>query len=245
LGADWNLDFGNYPQFDTNSVPTGLHPAWTLGAEMTFYLLAPFLVRHWRIVAGLFVASLLLRGALVFHLGTRIVERWTYYFAPATFLFFLGGQGICLLSRHHAWLKDHRFGCGLMAGAFLIMLVTPDTGFDIRRLWISIACFTAGLPGFFDATKNIRWMNVLGNLSYPIYLVHPMAALLVAPPIYYEFVRLGLNSQPYLVPMLVTFLLASTLLGLLAHLVVEQPVAAVMKAVLTGPRRPRPRDAPV
>jgi peptidoglycan/LPS O-acetylase OafA/YrhL len=45
--------------------------------------------------------------------------------------------------------------------------------------------------------------------------------------------------------MLVTFLLASTLLGLLAHLVVEQPVAAVMKAVLTGPRRPRPRDAPV
>ena len=50
LGADWNLDFANYPNDNWNAVPSGLHPAWTLGAEMAFYVLAPFLVRHWRVV---------------------------------------------------------------------------------------------------------------------------------------------------------------------------------------------------
>jgi peptidoglycan/LPS O-acetylase OafA/YrhL len=87
LGADWNLDFANYPNDNWNAVPVGLTPAWTLGAELTFYALAPYLVRHWRVVLALFCTSLLLRGILVYHLGTRIVERWTYYFAPATFLF--------------------------------------------------------------------------------------------------------------------------------------------------------------
>ena len=34
--------------------------------------------------------------------------------------------------------------------------------------------FTLALPGLFEGTKDIGWMNVAGDLSYPIYLVHTL-----------------------------------------------------------------------
>jgi peptidoglycan/LPS O-acetylase OafA/YrhL len=233
LGADWNLDFARYPNDNLNAVPAGLHPAWTLGAEMSFYVLAPLLVHRWRLVLGLFVASLLLRAGLVSHFGTAIVERWTYYFTPSTFLFFMAGQGVCLLARRFAMLKDHRLGGILMLLAFAVMFFTHDTGFDIARLWVSATLFTAALPGFFDATKDRSWMNALGNLSYPIYLTHTLAVQFLGPPLYYACVRLGLATQSYVMPVIATFLLIAVAIGIAAHLLLERPLAALFRAMLS------------
>jgi peptidoglycan/LPS O-acetylase OafA/YrhL len=112
------------------------------------------------------------------------------------------------------------------------MLFTNDTGFDISRLWISIAFFTAGLPGFFDATKNVRWMNLLGDLSYLVYLTHPMTGLL-GPTIYFEFANQGAATQAFLLPMISTFLIASVATGIFAHYLIEKPLAAALKAAFS------------
>jgi peptidoglycan/LPS O-acetylase OafA/YrhL len=82
-----------------------------------------------------------------------------------------------------------------MALSFLTMFFTRDAGFDIKRLWISVVFFSAGLPGFFNATKDIRWMNGFGNISYPVYLTHPMAVIFVGPAVYFWFASHGVAGQ--------------------------------------------------
>jgi peptidoglycan/LPS O-acetylase OafA/YrhL len=57
--------------------------AWTLGAELNFYLLAPFILRSWKIALALLLASAGVRAYLV---ATTVFDgRWTYVFAPSTF----------------------------------------------------------------------------------------------------------------------------------------------------------------
>ena len=50
--------------------------------------------------------------------------------------------------------------------------------FDTPRFWVSVLLFSVAVPGLFEATKNVRWMNALGDLSYPVYLVHTMVLIL-------------------------------------------------------------------
>lgn len=236
IGADWNLNFGSLPADNWNAVPEGLHPAWTLGAELSFYLIAPLLVRDWRVILGAFLASLILRGLFVAHLGTHIVERWTYYFLPSTLLFFLAGQGICLLAQRFTVLASHRLGCVATAVSMLIMLFTHDQGFDIPRLWWSIGCFTLGLPGFFDFTKRIGWMNALGNLSYPLYLTHQLVVLLIGPPVLYWFRDHGLIGAHRPTLLIVSFLSVAVAVALVAHHLIENPLARAMKATFARAR---------
>ena len=76
-------------------------------------------------------------------------------------------------------------------------------------------------------------MNMFGNLSYPVYLTHPMVALFVGPSVYFEFAGHGLATQAYLVPMIVVFLILSIMVGALAHYLLEKPISAIMKATLS------------
>ena len=154
--------------------------AWTLGAELTFYLLAPLFVRSWRTGAVMLVASFGLRAFFVFRYGTGLDDIWTYAFAGTTFGFFMLGHLACLSGRHLAkpWL-----GVVLTVGSFAVMAFGGSyASFDTpRNFWISVLLFSLAVPGLFEATKGVRWINALGDLSYPIYLVHTMVLVLIGP----------------------------------------------------------------
>jgi peptidoglycan/LPS O-acetylase OafA/YrhL len=63
LGIDWRVAFASYPADHWSAAIGGLHQAWTLGAELVFYLMAPFLMRSWMWAAAILVASVATRYA--------------------------------------------------------------------------------------------------------------------------------------------------------------------------------------
>lgn len=67
-----------------------LPQAWTLGVEISFYVIAPFVLpRRW-LMAVLFAASVAIRVLLI-KAGVGSVDPWTYRFFPAELMFFLVG----------------------------------------------------------------------------------------------------------------------------------------------------------
>jgi peptidoglycan/LPS O-acetylase OafA/YrhL len=104
--------------------------------------------------------------------------------------------------------------------------------------------FTLALPGLFEGTKNIRWMNAAGDLSYPVYLVHTLVLyglgarlLKVSLPLsYLPPVAAGLVS-------IAIFVLVTTAVAFAAHRLLEVPIARAMHK-LSSLRGSRKRPTP-
>ena len=101
LGQDWIMFLGVHdhalvftPNFRDSDVYLFegqlIHPSWTLGVELTFYLIAPFVLARRRLIYGLLAASLALRFVFIMHgFGTR--DPWSYRFFPTELALFLLG----------------------------------------------------------------------------------------------------------------------------------------------------------
>jgi peptidoglycan/LPS O-acetylase OafA/YrhL len=151
--------------------------AWTLGLELAFYLIAPFLIKlrtHWIIV--LLLASFGLR-LLLSWLGFD-PNPWSLRFFPTEFFFFLLG---CLAHRIYISIKTKKFNkqplIGLYASFFLVSLFflflpTITIGWFDIRVWVYYLLFFAFMPYIFLLTKNASWDRNLGKLSYPMYISH-------------------------------------------------------------------------
>ena len=87
--------------------------AWTLGVELTFYLIAPFVLPRRRLVYVLFAASLALRVAFILR-GFGRFDPWSYRFFPTELALFLAGA-LSLASDSAAVLSedaDPPIACG-------------------------------------------------------------------------------------------------------------------------------------
>jgi peptidoglycan/LPS O-acetylase OafA/YrhL len=237
LGMDWRIAFASYPETHFDAAIGGLHQAWTLGAELTFYLAAPLLMRSWKIGAALLAVSFGLRAAFVIALGNDLHDVWTYHFAVTTVGFFMLGHLICLASQGWRPLSQPIVGCVLLVCSFATMLFSGSyAGYDSVRFWGSALFFTAALPGVFEATKDMRWLNLAGDLSYPIYLVHTSMFILLAPTLI-DF-ALPLTLLPpaeagYV--SIAAFLAVTAVAALVIHKVVEVPVAYAMHRIAGRP----------
>jgi peptidoglycan/LPS O-acetylase OafA/YrhL len=238
LGMDWRVAFASYPNAHFDATIGGLHQAWTLGAELTFYLVAPLLMRSWKIGAAVLAASFGLRAAFVIVLGSDLDAIWTYHFAATTFGFFMLGHLICLAHQRWRPLSQPMIGGALLVCSFATMAFGGSYAiYDGVRLWGSVFFFAAALPGVFEATKGVRWLNLLGDLSYPIYLVHTSVLILLAPALI-DF-ALPLGFLPPAIAGFVSvaaFLAATTLAALVIHKTVEVPVAHAMHRLAGRPR---------
>jgi peptidoglycan/LPS O-acetylase OafA/YrhL len=228
LGADWGIAFSTYPAPNFGATIRFLEQAWTLGAELTFYLMAPLLMRSWKIGAVLLVASF---GVRWFFAGNDPNGTWTYYFIGSTICFFMLGHLICLAARRWRVLAYPRLGLPLVVCSFMVMTFGSYAGgFDGSRLWVSVLLFTIALPGLFEATKDVRWMNIAGDLSYPIYLIHVVVLVLIA-----GWLIDAVRSVPSLTPAgigygsIIIFLLVATGAAVLVHRLLEVPVAQAMR----------------
>jgi len=67
-----------------------IQQAWTLGLEVTFYLIAPFILFNRKIISTLLIFSILLRIYLI-KIGIGLKDPWTYRFFPTELAFFLIG----------------------------------------------------------------------------------------------------------------------------------------------------------
>ena len=224
LGGDWVLVFKNYPQDFWSHYPPQLNPAWSLSVETAFYLIAPFLLSAKKICLCVFIFSVLARWlCLRFDAGLLY-----YHWFPASLCFFLAG--------HYSWeffkkrkLNDGFYYCLIPAFFVLTWLGVPKTPFDNLYFYGYLTCIFLGLPVLFEKTKRSRWINFLGNLSYPIYLGH----IIVLSVLF-----LGLNP---LIPKSAVcsrgwqgqaiFLLSTIIMSILLHYLIEIKAVKSMQSL--------------
>lgn len=144
---------------------------WSLGIEITFYLLAPFILLRPRVfLVALFIAACGLRWVVSWMHGFDWTA-WNYYFFPTNLCFFLAGA----LSWHAAegmGLLRTRFA-GWLALAVLVVCVTWGRSlFDWGTVWLLYTLFAVLIGPVFSLTKNWGWDRAIGELSYPVYLIH-------------------------------------------------------------------------
>jgi peptidoglycan/LPS O-acetylase OafA/YrhL len=145
--------------------------AWTIGIEIAFYLIAPFLVRKkTSVILFLIFLSLLLRFSL-FQFGLKS-DPWSYRFFPTEFAFFLLGILSYRLYLKFNFIDIRTLHLKIIWGIVLSMTVFFSFFSFSGKGYIYLLLFFIGLPFLFILTKNGTRDRYVGELSYPIYLSH-------------------------------------------------------------------------
>jgi peptidoglycan/LPS O-acetylase OafA/YrhL len=144
---------------------------WTLGIEIAFYALAPFILRRGiSTLAMIFIAFSALRWA-VWSLNDFQWSSWNYFFAPAAMPFFVAGALAHRIYQLRPWCTSRTSQVALWLTVSLVICFEAELlpVADKTLLYILI---TLAVPAVFALTKNWRWERQIGELSYPVYLVH-------------------------------------------------------------------------
>ncbi|MES2353805.1 MAG: acyltransferase [Pseudomonadota bacterium] len=150
--------------------------AWTLGIELSFYLIAPFILRDKRIIFFLLALSLLSRVIWI-ESGPGLQDPWTYRFFPFELALFLVGA----LSHQFAlpfWekrQKNSEFKLDTPATFLLISLSVCFFMIPLSELYKTVILFMVFpllLPLAFIFQNNHSLDKAIGELSYPIYIGH-------------------------------------------------------------------------
>jgi peptidoglycan/LPS O-acetylase OafA/YrhL len=157
---------------------------WSLASELLFYILAPFVVGSKSRIIILLILSLSLRWSLIFACVGFSSLVWGYNFFPSTLCFFLMGA---LSYQAYLYIKNckisHSVGaailfgivCYIISSIYLwhgVFLINKEHGFDTIDLWVSYMLFAISIPFIFIFSKNNRVDRFIGEMSYPLYLVH-------------------------------------------------------------------------
>lgn len=156
-----------------------LPQAWTLGVEILFYLLAPFLVRRSVAVLGLLAGGSLAIRLALYTMGLHD-DPWSYRFFPSELMFFLVGA---LCYRAYLVLKVRAVPPWVFQAVLLVALaVILSYHFlptDLPKRIVYYLFFALTVPFLFILTRNNRFDYHLGELSYPVYISHMFTGSIV------------------------------------------------------------------
>lgn len=219
-----------------------LQVAWTLFCEITFYFAFLLLILNRSVGAlliGLWVATIIVIGPV---LGTPephwFIHSWNLYFFAGIAAYLalqridprhgvtILAAGVVLLATCFALgLVDSRIAVAQRTPMKLIVLVFPFT----------FILLGAALAETHHRWSYPRWLLLLGDASYAIYLVHSGAISALA--------LIARHFSGGLLPPLLLYgiiLLLAVVAGVLAHLIVERPLLAGIRRVEWGRRGAAP-----
>jgi peptidoglycan/LPS O-acetylase OafA/YrhL len=149
-------------------------PAWSLGIEIWFYLLAPWLVklRSWvLVVMALLSVGLSITTSLAFN------EDIAYFAFPTNLSFFIAG---ILLQRYlFVFYNIPRIVLFAVLSASAVLILLWPFDWLAEQGIIAYAFFIPAIPILFLLTKSSACDAALGNLSYPIYVSHSLVITIV------------------------------------------------------------------
>ncbi len=145
--------------------------AWSLSMELYFYMLAPFILRRGMYcVGGIFVLSLVLRLFIVSK-GPEYDLFLRRFFPAELCLFLIGYFSYFLFTR----IKEYKrkYSLGLICWITLLAVLVFHNEIN-EKLSLALLAFTMflSMPFIFNLAKDSRLDRFLGNISYPIYIVH-------------------------------------------------------------------------
>jgi peptidoglycan/LPS O-acetylase OafA/YrhL len=170
-GLYFTLDYTTspYPVWSVMS----LGPAWTLDLELTFYLLAPFLVNlRLRYIFGIIAASFIARFA--WYAMGHFDDPWFYRFFPFEIGLFLSGVAAYRVSSALALKPNATILAVIFLGLVVSILDYTDLGLP-HGAYASFAflfAFAAAIPYVFELTRSWRFDRFLADMSFPLYLAH-------------------------------------------------------------------------
>ncbi len=150
--------------------------AWTLALELTFYLVAPFIVRgNVRKIVILLSMSLILKILLTHFPILYPVDRVDYLFLPNLF-YFLSGAVAYIIYRYIKNTPIHSWYYGVLA---LVVFISCFYSFfpiviffyTFKQYLFYLLIFIS-IPLLFKLEKKLLFNRLLGDLSYPIYISH-------------------------------------------------------------------------
>jgi peptidoglycan/LPS O-acetylase OafA/YrhL len=152
---------------------TILAPAWTLDLELTFYVLAPFLVNlRLRYLFPMIAASFAARFS--WYAMGHYADPWNYRFFPFEIGLFLTGVAAYRVSRIMD-LKPQR----LILAIVFIGLVLSIARYGHLGLpngpyasFLYLLVFAALIPYVFNLTRAWSIDGFFADMSYPLYLAH-------------------------------------------------------------------------
>ena len=199
--------------------------AWTIGVEILFYLVAPFLVRRSIKVVCLFIALSLLSDLLIVRLGLP-ADPWLDRFFPGQLVFFLAGN---LSYRGYKKIQDIEikkfYLFGITMTLILFTLFFYKLSFPKKGLLYFIV-FAAALPFIFKYTKQLKFDNKIGELSYPVYISHMFVYMLIGNLAFTRFLGTGL-----------TVAIGSVLFSILLNRFISEPIEKIRQRRLNKPRQ--------
>jgi peptidoglycan/LPS O-acetylase OafA/YrhL len=161
----------NYYMFNGSDQYTLIPPAWSLGAEIQFYLIAPFVLtaRHRLLTVG--AISLCVYGAAAINL---IHSEWFgYRLLPGVLLFFMLGANLQQRHQRQTGARAaavYTFACAALAMIALQWLGRLHQPYNLETL----LGLMLGLPVLHLLARRIRtwWDDLAGDLSYGVFLNH-------------------------------------------------------------------------
>lgn len=188
LGQDWLMFIGVQAHqlvfavdFKTSDVPLWkglLAPqAWTLGVELSFYAIAPFIVRRRAWLWCLLAVSIALRVVLI-RLGIGMNDPWDYRFFPTELAFFILGALTHQILRpwyarylgRDALARLSWGAVGVMLSAVVVYPYVPMA--NLLKSALLFALLLPCLPLMFVRQSGSKIDRAIGELSYPIYICH-------------------------------------------------------------------------
>jgi peptidoglycan/LPS O-acetylase OafA/YrhL len=204
--------------------------AWTLGIELTFYAICPFILKKKNIWVTLLIFSILVRIYLI-HIGLGTKDPFSYRFFPSELSLFLLGafshQFLLPLYNKYSLLENKLIINGITY--FIILFIISFSFLPFNRTLLSlllISIITLSLPIISKYQRISKIDHWISKFSYPVYISHMLIIILMSDIFIYFQIEKNYN---YYFLLISTTLIFSYALDVLINEKVEKIRSRIKK----------------